>query len=71
LIKQLKGSAKNVILFFGDGMGVSTVTASCILEGQLNGQLGEENNLSFDLFPFSGLAKLTMWTRKHPTQLAP
>jgi len=57
LIQQLKGSAKNVILFVGDGMGVSTVTASRILEGQLNGQLGEENNLSFDLFPFSGLAK--------------
>jgi alkaline phosphatase len=57
LIQQLKGSAKNVILFVGDGMGVSTVTASRILEGQLKGQLGEENNLSFDLFPFAGLAK--------------
>lgn len=26
--------AKNVILFVGDGMGVSTVTATCIYEGQ-------------------------------------
>jgi alkaline phosphatase len=57
LIEQLKGSAKNVILFVGDGMGVSTVTASRILEGQMRGQLGEENSLSFDRFPFAGLAK--------------
>ena len=52
-----RGSAKNVILFVGDGMGVSTVTAARILEGQLKGKLGEEHNLSFDLFPFTGLAK--------------
>jgi len=49
--------AKNVILFVGDGMGVSTVTAARILEGQLKGMQGEENNLSFDMFPFTGLAK--------------
>lgn len=52
-----KKHAKNVILFVGDGMGVSTVTAARILEGQMNGMNGEENNLSFDLFPFTGLAK--------------
>lgn len=52
-----RGSAKNVILFVGDGMGASTVTAARILEGQLKGKLGEEHNLSFDLFPFTGLAK--------------
>ncbi|WP_075187752.1 alkaline phosphatase [Teredinibacter haidensis] len=51
------GSAKNVILFVGDGMGVSTVTAARILEGQLKGMLGEENTLSFGKFPFAGLAK--------------
>ncbi|WP_045857625.1 alkaline phosphatase [Teredinibacter purpureus] len=51
------GAAKNVILFVGDGMGVSTVTAARILEGQLKGMLGEENVLSFGEFPFSGLAK--------------
>ncbi|UZE95021.1 alkaline phosphatase [Alkalimarinus alittae] len=49
--------AKNVILFVGDGMGVSTVTAARILEGQLKGMSGEENNLSFDTFPFTGMAK--------------
>ncbi|MDF1691323.1 MAG: alkaline phosphatase [Zhongshania sp.] len=52
-----RGAAKNVILFVGDGMGVSTVTAARILEGQLNGELGEDHNLSFDIFPYSGLAK--------------
>ena len=52
-----KKKAKNIILFVGDGMGVSTVTAARILEGQMKGMQGEENNLSFDMFPFTGLAK--------------
>ena len=33
--------AKNVILFIGDGMGVSTVTAMRIYAGQKRGQSGE------------------------------
>jgi len=49
--------AKNVILFVGDGMGVSTVTASRILDGQNRGESGEENMLSFEHFPNSGLVK--------------
>jgi len=52
-----KAIAKNIILFVGDGMGVSTVTAARILEGQLKGLHGEENSLSFDLFPHTGMAK--------------
>ena len=51
------GSAKNIILFVGDGMGVSTVTAARILDGQLKGQTGEENILSFESFPYVGLSK--------------
>ncbi|ABV86471.1 alkaline phosphatase [Shewanella pealeana] len=51
------GAAKNIILFVGDGMGVSTVTAARILEGQLKGQTGEENSLSFETLPYVGLAK--------------
>ena len=35
LRKPIDHKAKNVILFIGDGMGVSTVTAARILEGQL------------------------------------
>ncbi|MBA6290314.1 alkaline phosphatase [Colwellia sp. MB3u-4] len=52
-----KGKAKNIILFVGDGMGISTVTATRILAGQQLGKLGEEHQLSFDKFSFSGFAK--------------
>ncbi|WJG10642.1 alkaline phosphatase [Aliiglaciecola sp. LCG003] len=56
-VTGIKGKAKNVILFVGDGMGISTVTAARILEGQMAGKDGEEHQLSFDKFPFAGLAK--------------
>jgi alkaline phosphatase len=46
-----KRKAKNIILFVGDGMGVSTVTAARILEGQTSGRDGEFNRLSFERFP--------------------
>ncbi|MCJ8301788.1 alkaline phosphatase [Shewanella sp.] len=54
-----KTQAKNVILFVGDGMGVSTLTAARIYQGQQiqgnNG--GEENFLSFEQFPYTALVK--------------
>lgn len=56
-IAAARGRAKNVILFVGDGMGVSTVTASRIFDGQLRGESGEENSLSFDRFPYVGMSK--------------
>jgi alkaline phosphatase len=49
--------AKNVILFIGDGMGVSTVTAMRILDGQMKGLSGEENVLAFERFPNVALSK--------------
>ena len=49
--------AKNVILFIGDGMGVSTVTAIRILDGQQKGMPGEENVLPFEHFPHVALSK--------------
>jgi alkaline phosphatase len=49
--------ARNVILFIGDGMSVATVTAARIHEGQLRGETGEENFLSFETMPYSALAK--------------
>lgn len=49
--------AKNIILFLGDGMGISTVTAARIFDGQLRGESGEENVLSFEQFPYLALAK--------------
>ena len=51
------GGAKNVILFLGDGMGISTVTAARIFAGQQAGGPGEEHRLSFEHFPVTGLAK--------------
>lgn len=59
-VKKLKANgrrAKNVILFIGDGMGVSTVTAARILDGQKRGSSGEENSLSFERFPYVALSK--------------
>lgn len=51
------GKAKNVILFIGDGMGVSTVTAARIFDGQTRGKTGEENVLSFETFPYTSMVK--------------
>lgn len=56
-LKPNKRKAKNVILFVGDGMGVATLTAARILEGQTRGTSGEENRLSFENFPYSALSK--------------
>ncbi|MCU4676147.1 alkaline phosphatase [Catenovulum sp. 2E275] len=56
-VAKESGKAKNVILFVGDGMGVSTVTAARIFAGQLNGKQGEEHQLSFEMMPYSGFAK--------------
>lgn len=49
--------AKNIILFLGDGMGVSTVTAARILKGQLQNMKGEESLLEMDKFPYVALSK--------------
>jgi alkaline phosphatase len=51
------GRAKNVILFVGDGMGVTTVTAARILEGQRQGGTGEEHDLTWDTFERLALVK--------------
>ena len=55
--KPVMGHAKNVILFLGDGMGISTVTAARILEGQQHGMSGEDNQLSFEKLPYVALSK--------------
>ena len=49
--------AKNIILFLGDGMGVSTVTAARIYEGQARGQDGERNQLAFEKLPYLSMSK--------------
>ena len=55
--RQGPGSAKNVILFVGDGMSLTTVAATRILEGQRRGQPGEENMLAFESFPNTALSR--------------
>lgn len=49
-----KNKAKNVILFIGDGMGISTVTATRIYK------YGEEGALSWESFPHVGLLKVSV-----------
>jgi len=48
---------RNVILFLGDGMGISTITAARIFAGQQRGGTGEEYELPFDRFPHVALVK--------------
>jgi len=49
--------ARNLILFIGDGMSLTTVAAARILEGQQHGRTGEENRLSFEQFPWTAFSK--------------
>lgn len=51
--------AKNIILFLGDGMSLSTVAAARILKGQRQGNTGEEAALSFETFPYTGLSRVS------------
>lgn len=54
---EASARARNVILFIGDGMGVSTVTAARIFDGQARGLAGEEHSLVFEEFPNVALVK--------------
>lgn len=56
-IKPNTRKARNVILFVGDGMDGTTVTAARIYDGQSRGKSGEENVLSFERFPYVALSK--------------
>lgn len=39
-------------------MGMSTITAARIYKGQQKGKSGEEETLTFDEFPHTGLSKV-------------
>ncbi|XP_063225041.1 alkaline phosphatase 4-like [Bacillus rossius redtenbacheri] len=62
--------ARNVVLFVGDGMGMTTVTAARIFKGQQRGRPGEETTLSFERFPVVGLAKTYNVDRQVPDSAA-
>lgn len=53
----MNGKARNVILFLGDGMSLTTVAAARIFEGQRKGGSGEENLLSWEQFPATAFSK--------------
>lgn len=46
-----KNTAKNLILFLGDGMSMATIAATRVYIG------GEERSLSFEKFPYVAMAK--------------
>ena len=58
-VKENKNTAKSAVLFVGDGMGITTITAARIYDGQLKDdvQYGEENVLSWEKFPWTALTK--------------
>ncbi|GAB0193638.1 intestinal-type alkaline phosphatase-like [Grus japonensis] len=58
--------AKNIILFMGDGMGLSTMSAARIYKGQLAGGSGEESILAMETFPHVALAKTYTIDRQVP-----
>lgn len=59
-------AAKNVILFVGDGMGISTITAARIYAGQRQGLDGESYQLAMEKLPYSAFSK----TYTHDSQVA-
>lgn len=58
-VKKNTNTAKSGILFVGDGLGITTITAARIYDGQLKSdvQFGEENVLSWETFPWTALSK--------------
>jgi alkaline phosphatase len=50
-------SAKNIILFVGDGMSIPTITAARIYAGQQRGLDGESYTLAMDTLPYMALSK--------------
>lgn len=60
---QLKTNhAKNVIIFLGDGMSLTTLTAARIYKAQMEGKnkTSESDHLSFEQFPFTGISKVIL-----------
>jgi alkaline phosphatase len=56
-LKPNTNKAKNIILMIGDGMGITTVTASRIYGGQKAGKDGPSNTLTMDAFPYLALSR--------------
>ncbi|XP_045594862.2 alkaline phosphatase [Procambarus clarkii] len=65
-----EGKAKNIILFLGDGMGVTVATAGRILKGQKEGVSGEEGYLVWERFPNIALLKTYNLDKQVPDSAA-
>ncbi len=61
-----QGRARNLVVFVGDGMGMTTVAAARILEGQRRGAPGEEHRLAFEDFPHTAFSRTYNTDRQTP-----
>ena len=59
--------AKNVIIFLGDGMGPSTVTAARFYMAQSQGKKIEDTALAWERFPNVALSKVRLDIVSHNT----
>ncbi len=66
----IKTRAKNVILFIGDGMDPTTVTAGRIYDGQDQGLKGEDNVLAMESLPHLALSKTYSASSQTPDSAA-
>ncbi len=55
--QPIKGPAKNLIIFIGDGMGIATLTAGRIFEGERKGRDGESLVTAQDGLPYTAMVK--------------
>lgn len=64
-LKPNTGRARNVILFVGDGMGVTTMTVARIYGGQRAGGDGVSNKLTYETLPWGAFSR----TYSHDSQV--
>ncbi|XP_035190726.1 intestinal-type alkaline phosphatase-like [Oxyura jamaicensis] len=69
-VQPRTSEAKNLIIFLGDGFGIPSITATRILNGQLQGKLGPETPLALDSFPYTALSKTYSVDRQVPDSAA-
>ena len=60
-MRSEEGVARNVVLFVGDGMGMSTVTAARFYMAQRRGLNIHDTLLSWEGFPYTGLARVSFY----------
>ncbi len=56
-VRPIEGRARSIILFIGDGMGVSTMTAARLLGAEQAGEAGSGRPLAMDGLPHAALVR--------------